>query len=188
MALMPRTPRVGRLPFSSASSSSAAERRESAGSPAVKPPLTPVALRAWLRAEGVPAFRATQILSWVYQRGVESFDAMTDVGRPLRTALAEAFTVPGLAPSEIARSSDNTRKLLFTLERGRAIESVIIPDPRRLTACISSQAGCAMGCDFCATAKLGLQRHLTAAEIAGQLVAVRDALEGDERLSNVVFM
>jgi 23S rRNA (adenine2503-C2)-methyltransferase len=91
-------------------------------------------------------------------------------------------------PVEVARSADHTRKLLFALERGRAVESVIIPDAPRLTVCISSQAGCAMGCTFCATAQLGLQRHLGAAEIAGQLIAVRAALDPDERLSNVVFM
>ena len=113
---------------------------------------------------------------------------MTDLGEPLRAALAEAFALPALMPVELARSADHTRKLLFALEAGRAVESVIIPDAPRLTACISSQAGCAMGCAFCATAQLGLQRHLSAAEIAGQLIGVRAALDPDERLSNVVFM
>jgi 23S rRNA (adenine2503-C2)-methyltransferase len=150
--------------------------------------LRPAALRAWVRAEGLPAFRAEQVLRWAYQRGVESFDAMTDVARPLRAALARAFAPPLLRPSEVVRAADGTRKLLFTLEPGRAIESVIIPDPPRLTACISSQAGCAMGCEFCATARLGLQRNLSAVEIAGQLVAARRLLDPDERLSNVVFM
>jgi 23S rRNA (adenine2503-C2)-methyltransferase len=141
-----------------------------------------------VRAQGLPPFRAEQILRWVYQRGVDAFDAMTDVGRPLRAALAEAFTLPVLQPAEVARAADGTRKLLFALEAGRAVESVIIPDPPRLTACISSQAGCAMGCEFCATARLGLQRNLSAAEIAGQLVALRRLLDPGERLSNVVFM
>ena len=129
-----------------------------------------------------------QILRWAYQRGADSFDAMSDLGAPLRAGLAEAFALPALMPVDVARSADHTRKLLFALEQGRAVESVIIPDAPRLTACISSQAGCAMGCAFCATAQLGLQRHLTAAEIAGQLVAVQRALDPDERLSNVVFM
>ncbi len=169
-------------------SSSCAPEQVTTDAAATKPPLTPVALRAWLRARGLPAFRATQILRWVYQQGVATFDAMTDVGHPLRAGLAEAFAPPALRPSETAHAVDDTRKLLFTLEHGRAIEAVIIPDPPRLTACISSQAGCAMGCAFCATARLGLQRHLTAAEIAGQLMAVRAALRPDERLSNVVFM
>ena len=113
---------------------------------------------------------------------------MSDVSRPLRAALGRAFALPLLQPAEIARAADGTRKLLFTLEPGRAIESVVIPEPRRLTACISSQAGCAMGCAFCATARLGLQRNLSAAEIAAQLLAVRRVLEPGERLSNVVFM
>jgi 23S rRNA (adenine2503-C2)-methyltransferase len=141
-----------------------------------------------VQAEGLPAFRAEQILRWVFQRGVASFDAMTDVGRPLREALALHFALPALAVSEVARAADGTRKLLFALEPGRAIESVIIPDPPRLTACISSQAGCAMGCAFCATARLGLQRQLSGGEIAAQLIAVRRLLADGERLSNVVFM
>jgi len=150
--------------------------------------LTPAALRAWLRAERLPAFRAAQILRWAYQCGVESFDEMTDVGRSLRAALARDFTLPVLRPREVAHAADGTRKLLFALEAGRAIESVIIPDPPRLTACLSTQAGCAMGCAFCATARLGLQRHLSAVEIAAQLAAARRALDPGERLSNVVFM
>lgn len=113
---------------------------------------------------------------------------MTDVARPLRAALARHFTLPVLQPTEVARAADNTRKLLFTLPPGHAIESVIIPDPPRLTLCISSQAGCAMGCEFCATARLGLQRNLTAVEIAAQLGAARRLLDPGERLSNVVFM
>ncbi len=113
---------------------------------------------------------------------------MTDVGKPLRAALADAFELPALPPPEVVRAADDTRKLLFTLEAGRAIESVLIPDAPRLTVCISSQAGCAMGCAFCATARLGLQRHLSAAEIAAQLLAARRALDPGERITNVVFM
>ena len=88
---------------------------------------------------------------------------MTDVGRPLRAALARAFALPALRPTRgrarraTARASCSSRS-----SAGAAIESVIIPDPPRLTACISSQAGCAMGCQFCATARLGLQRNLSA--------------------------
>ena len=145
-------------------------------------------MRAWVAAQRLPAFRVEQILRWCYQRGVDSFDAMTDVARPLRTALAEAFEPAVLRPTEVARAADGTRKLLFTLEGGRAVESVIIPERSRLTVCISSQAGCAMGCRFCATAQLGLQRNLTAVEIAGQLAAVRRLLDDAERVSNVVFM
>jgi 23S rRNA (adenine2503-C2)-methyltransferase len=157
-------------------------------SPDRRSSLTPIALRAWLREEHLPAFRAAQILRWIYQRGVEAYDDMTDVGRPLRAALARAFALPALRPSEVTRAADGTRKLLFSLEAGGAIESVVIPDPPRLTACLSSQAGCAMGCQFCATARLGLQRNLSAVEIAAQLIAARRVLAADERLTNVVFM
>jgi 23S rRNA (adenine2503-C2)-methyltransferase len=151
-------------------------------------PLTPAALRDWVAAAGLPAFRTAQILRWAYQVGVESFDAMTDVARPLRAALARSFTLPVLQPVECARAADDTRKLLFALGPGQAIESVLIPDPPRFTACLSTQAGCGMGCQFCATARLGLQRHLSPVEIAGQLAAVRRVLDPGERLTNVVFM
>jgi 23S rRNA (adenine2503-C2)-methyltransferase len=123
----------------------------------------------------------------VFQRDLD-FAAMTDVAGPLRQALAESFTPPALRPTEVVRAADDTRKLLFSLAGGGAIETVIIPDRHRLTVCISSQAGCAMGCQFCATAQLGLRRNLDAAEIAGQLAAARRALDEGERISNVVFM
>ena len=113
---------------------------------------------------------------------------MTDVGQPLRAALARRFDLPVLQPADVARARDGTRKLLFALASGAAIESVVLPEPPRLTACISSQAGCAMGCQFCATAGLGLQHNLSAGEIAGQVVAVQRLLDPDERLTNVVFM
>ncbi|MGH7790032.1 MAG: 23S rRNA (adenine(2503)-C(2))-methyltransferase RlmN [Candidatus Binatia bacterium] len=175
---------AGRSASSSASSSCATPEGAS-GSPV---PLTPAVLRAWLRARGLPAFRAVQILRWAFQRGVASFDEMSDLGRDLRLDLAAAFALPALRPSEVVRSADGTRKLLFRLEAGRAVETVLIPDEPRLTACISSQAGCAMGCTFCATAQLGLQRNLSAAEIAAQLVASQRQLDPGERLTNVVFM
>ncbi len=128
------------------------------------------------------------MLRWVLQRGASSFDDMTDVGRDLRAALARDFAFPAFVPVRAERSADGTRKLLFALEEGRSIETVVIPDPPRLTVCVSSQAGCAMGCRFCATARLGLQRHLSAMEIIGQILAARRELASGERLSNVVFM
>jgi 23S rRNA (adenine2503-C2)-methyltransferase len=147
-----------------------------------------------------------QILAWVYRRRVADFGAMSNLPHDLRAALAEHFVVPRLAPALVTRSSDGTRKLLFQLDgvpavatsgnrgglgrgsRYAAIESVLIPDPSRLTLCISSQAGCGMGCTFCATARLGLLRNLSAEEIAGQVVAAQAQLEPDEHISNIVFM
>lgn len=113
---------------------------------------------------------------------------MSDLPHTLRAALARAFTFPNLTPSFIAESNDGTRKLLFQLDARVAIESVLIPDPPRLTLCISSQAGCGMACAFCATARLGLLRNLSAIEIAGQVLAAQAVLRPDERISNIVFM
>lgn len=113
---------------------------------------------------------------------------MSDLPAALREELDRAFTIPRLAPETVSRSIDGTRKLLFRLEGGRAIESVLIPDPPRLTLCISSQAGCGMGCEFCATARLGFQRHLSSTEIVAQVLAASAELCAGERITNVVFM
>jgi 23S rRNA (adenine2503-C2)-methyltransferase len=150
--------------------------------------LTPAALRVWLAAQGEPAYRATQILSWIYRRHATSFAAMSDVPQALRGGLEGHFTFPRLVPARVAESGDGTRKLLFQLGGHAAIESVLIPDAPRLTLCISSQAGCGMGCAFCATARLGLVRNLTATEIVGQVLAAQEALRAGERISNIVFM
>jgi len=113
---------------------------------------------------------------------------MSDLPQAVRDELAETFTLPHLTPTLVSCSTDDTRKLLFRLDRGAAIESVLIPDPPRLTLCISSQAGCGMGCAFCATARLGLLRNLSAEEIVGQVLAAQEQLRTDERITNIVFM
>jgi 23S rRNA (adenine2503-C2)-methyltransferase len=128
------------------------------------------------------------VLRWVYQRRATSLAAMTDVPRALRDELAETFVVPALRPVTVQRSRDGTRKLLFRLPGGEPFESVLIPDVPRLTLCISSQAGCGMGCRFCATAQLGLKRNLRASDIAQQVLAAHDALDEGERITNIVFM
>ncbi len=150
--------------------------------------LTPAALRLWLAERGFPAYRATQILSWVYRRRAPSFAAMNNLPQGLRDALAAGFALPALTPTVVAHSNDDTRKLLFQLDEGAAIEAVLIPDPPRLTLCISSQAGCGMACAFCATARLGLLRNLSATEIVGQVLAAQAQLRPNERISNIVFM
>jgi len=113
---------------------------------------------------------------------------MSDLPQALREDLAESFSLPHLEPAVVACSHDDTRKLLFQLDAKAAIESVLIPDPPRLTLCISSQAGCGMACAFCATARLGLLRNLSAGEIVGQVLAAQEQLRGDERITNIVFM
>lgn len=145
-------------------------------------------LAAWLAEHGHPPYRGPQILAWAYRRGASSFEEMSDLPLHLRQELASEFAPSSLAPVRCLRSSDGTRKLLFELRGSARIESVLVPDPPRLTLCISSQAGCGMGCTFCATARLGLIRNLTAAEIAGQVLAARRLLLAGERLTNIVFM
>ncbi len=150
--------------------------------------LTVPGVRAWLAERGYPGYRANQILSWIYRRGVTGFAAMSDLPHDLRDELAAHFSLPVLVPTRVVHSRDDTRKLLFVLDERAAIETVIIPDPPRLTVCVSSQAGCAMACAFCATARLGLVRNLSAAEIVGQVLAAQQLLRPEERISNVVFM
>ena len=138
---------------------------------------------------GERPFRARQIMGWLWQRGAESFEAMSDLPAGLRTWLAANWQLDAVDANviEIARSADGTRKLL--LQAGaEAIESVIIPADDRTTLCISSQAGCAMACEFCATARMGLRRNLAANEILGQILAARRYLAEGEALTNYVFM
>jgi len=149
---------------------------------------SPESLREWLARRGEPAYRFEQIATWLYGRGAETFESMSNLPRELRAALASEFEPPGLRAVKVSRGRDGTRKLLFRLEDGRVVESVIIPDPPRLTLCISSQVGCAMGCGFCATARLGLLRNLSAGEIVAQVVGAKAHFTPEERLTNIVFM
>ena len=148
---------------------------------------TPEEVRAFVEGLGEPPYRARQILGWLYARGARSFAEMTDLPLALRRRLeAEAFIgTLHLAGRQVA--ADGTQKFLFTLEDGKQIESVLIPDEERLTACISTQAGCPLDCKFCLTGVMGFSRNLRAWEIVGQVLALRSAA-GPGRLSNIVFM
>jgi 23S rRNA (adenine2503-C2)-methyltransferase len=146
------------------------------------------------------SFRAKQLAGWIYSRGVESFDEMLDLPKGFREYLKHRFRIGSAAMATVARSSDDTRKLLVRLGDGEAIESVIIPSremeatpagdklKQRITLCMSSQAGCAMACEFCATARMGLHRNLTVGEIVSQVFLARRELRADEHLTNYVFM
>ncbi|NQW02848.1 MAG: 23S rRNA (adenine(2503)-C(2))-methyltransferase RlmN [Acidobacteria bacterium] len=118
---------------------------------------------------GLPSFRGRQIFQWIHQRGVSDFAAMTNLPRLLRDTLAKqaAISEPQLDTRQV--SSDGTTKFLLKLGDGRRIEAVYIPDTPGQTFCISTQVGCAMACGFCLTGKMGLLRHLTTAEIVGQV-------------------
>ncbi len=132
----------------------------------------------------LPKFAAKQIADWIYKRGVNSFDDMTNLSKTARLLLSERFEVGRRAPIKVSESSDGTKKYLFETCQGAFIESVYIPDGERATLCISSQAGCRMGCKFCATARQGLQHSLSAGEIVNQI----GSLPEFEKLSNIVFM
>jgi 23S rRNA (adenine2503-C2)-methyltransferase len=146
--------------------------------------LTLPALEKFLQGQGKERYRATQIFKWLYQHDVSSFDEMTNVSKALRTELAQTACISRLEPETIEVGSDGTRKYLFMLEDGNAVESVIIPDEDRNTLCISSQAGCAMQCAFCLTGTFNLTRNLTTAEIVNQILAVRRDVE----VRNIVMM
>jgi 23S rRNA (adenine2503-C2)-methyltransferase len=132
---------------------------------------------------GAPRYRGRQIFHWIHRRGVTDFQAMTNLGAEDRTALSAHFAVAG--PDIVARqtSADGTIKFLLRLADGREIEAVYIPDTPAQTFCISTQVGCAIGCGFCLTGKMGLARHLTAGEIAGQV----RVLAHDTNLSGAPF-
>ena len=137
---------------------------------------------------GERSFRARQLAGWIHARGAESFDSMLELPRAFRDHLAHRYRIGSGSIASVARSSDGTRKLLVRLDDGEALETVIIPMEDRLTLCISSQVGCAMDCQFCATARMGLHRNLTAGEILSQIALARCELAGGEELTNYVFM
>ncbi len=145
-------------------------------------------LERWCLDNGHTAFRARQILRWLYRHGTTSFAGMSDVSVALRERLATVFSIGRLARVRTSAAADGTRKYLFGLADGRRIESVLIPAQGRNTLCISSQFGCAMGCQFCATARMRPVRNLTAGEIVAQVWEVQRGLDADQQLTNVVFM
>jgi 23S rRNA (adenine2503-C2)-methyltransferase len=146
------------------------------------------ALEATLEALGHQRFHARQVFRWLYRRGITDAEAMTDLSRDLRAALAEHFTLGTPALVHREKSSDGTEKFLLRLHDGRQIESVFIPDTPAMTFCISTQVGCAMACAFCLTGKMGLVRNLTAAEIVGQVRVLADALNMRDTAFNIVLM
>ncbi len=144
-------------------------------------------LSSWLAERGEPAYRVRQILPRLWQRPVSSWQEATDLPASLRGEVDHAFPLSRLALGVRQESSDGTEKFLWRLEDGEAIESVLIPEGSRRTLCISSQVGCALGCVFCATGRMGFRRNLSAGEIAKQ---VRELVLQDpaRKPTNVVFM
>lgn len=141
-----------------------------------------------LADHGEPAYRGRQLFHWIYGRGVATFAEMTDLPVALRARLAEWTDIGGLAPLNRSISRDGTRKYLFGCADGRAIETVLIPDEDRLTACLSTQVGCALACAFCLTGQMGFVRHLQCGEIVDQVLALQRDLQPEERIGNLVLM
>ena len=148
--------------------------------------LTLAELSAELKALGQPGFRAKQIFHWVHQKLVTEFSAMTDQPKTLLAKLEEHFYIAAPQIERRQEAKDGTVKYLLRMADGNCIETVVMRYHYGNTVCVSTQVGCRMGCRFCASTLLGLERHLTAAEMLGQVYAIQK--ETGERVSNVVIM
>ena len=144
-------------------------------------------LQSWVKQHGLPSYRAAQLLHRLWQAPVGGWGDATELPRGLREQLDRELPLSRLVPETVQQAADATRKYLWRLADGEAIESVLIPSGKRLTLCISSQAGCALGCVFCATGRMGFRRNLSAWEIAAQAreIVLADPLR---RPTNIVFM
>lgn len=148
------------------------------------------ALEKWVDTLGLKPFRARQIFSWLYRPGITDFAQMTDISKEVRAQLARVATISHMQPEVEEHSKDGSSKYGFRLADNRMIESVLIPEGERLTLCVSSQVGCAMGCRFCLTGTMGFVRNLSPAEIVGQVQSLQEKMQslGYTRIHNLVFM
>jgi 23S rRNA (adenine2503-C2)-methyltransferase len=137
---------------------------------------------------GKETYRAKQIMKWLYQRGAESFEEMTDLSKGFRDALSRVARISQPEIVKTQASADGTKKVLLRLEDGLFIESVLIPGKNHWTICVSTQAGCRMGCAFCLTGKQGFKRNLLPSEITGQIVRLRFGTPEGENIKNIVMM
>ncbi len=150
--------------------------------------LRPSELVEFLGSFGKERYRSIQILRWLYQKGVESFDEMTNLSKRFRQELSQIGFISTLSTLNMEQARDGTKKFLFQLKDGNRIESVLIPDKTRLTLCLSTQVGCALGCRFCLTGKIGWKRDLMVSEILNQILAVRKMLPEKTSITNIVLM
>ena len=141
-------------------------------------------LKALCDELGLPRFAHKQIARWLYSRFVTDIDAMTDLSKAAREVLKQNCELGLSAPLKESVSVDGTKKYLFRTSEGEYIESALIPDGERMTLCVSSQAGCKMGCKFCATGRMGFRYHLSATEIINQILSIPER----DKLTNLVFM
>ncbi len=144
-------------------------------------------LDSFIKNQGLPNYRADQLIHRIYARYASRIDEITEFSGDLRSRLNEGAYISNLKIIQRLKSSDGTEKFLFALQDERTIESVLIPDGERLTLCVSSQAGCALGCLFCLTGKGGFIRNLKAHEIVDQIIAVNRTIQNN-KITNIVFM
>lgn len=141
-------------------------------------------LRTLCEQLDLPRFAHKQIAKWLYTRRVTEIEAMTDLSKVARERLKEHCELGLSQPLKVSTSTDGTKKYLFATSEGEYIESALIPDGERVTLCVSSQAGCRMGCKFCATGRMGLRHSLSATEIINQIISIPEC----DKLTNLVFM
>ncbi len=144
-------------------------------------------LTQYLEGIGERRFRAQQILKWIYQGGAASFDEMKNLSVSLREQFKKDFVIGQFTPEQRIEADDGTLKFLFPLADGQKVETVVIMAERRVTVCVSSQAGCKFGCRFCASGIGGWRRQLSCGEILGQILTARKETRG-RRITHIVFM
>jgi 23S rRNA (adenine2503-C2)-methyltransferase len=144
-------------------------------------------LEVFTKETDTHSYRARQIYQWVYQHGVLDFHAMSNLSKPLRSALHEQFSFHLPEVREIVHSEDGSIKFAFLMDKDHLVETVLMPEKGRNTLCVSTQIGCKMACQFCVTGQIGFLRDLSVAEIIGQLIAVKRHLR-NRRITNIVFM
>ena len=147
-------------------------------------------LMAFFTAHGDKAFRGKQVYEWLWKKGAHDFDSMTNLSKVTRSLLSDNFNINHIQVDTMQRSSDGTIKNAVKLHDGLTVESVLIPTPKRTTACVSSQVGCSLDCKFCATSRLKRMRNLNPDEIYDQVLAInkQSQLYHNRKLTNIVFM
>ncbi|MBN2282481.1 MAG: 23S rRNA (adenine(2503)-C(2))-methyltransferase RlmN [Deltaproteobacteria bacterium] len=150
--------------------------------------LTCPEMEAFIADLGKERYRAKQIMKWIYRFGLTSFEDMTDLSRDFRDSMSSRARISSLALEKIIESRDGTKKALWRLDDGLAIESVLIREKNHWTLCISTQAGCAMGCAFCYTGTMGLKRNLRTSEIVDQVTRLRFTFPEGKDIKNIVMM
>ena len=150
--------------------------------------MTPSECEAFIADLGSPRYRATQMMRWLYLHGATSFAQMTNLSKDFRTYISQRARIGTISIHKKQTSVDGTKKILFLLEDGNLIESVLIPGKNHWTVCVSTQVGCRMACSFCMTGSLGFKRNLRPSEIAGQISVLLKEVPPEIKIKNIVMM